>query len=65
MMRKKKAEQVRHFCRECAHAYDHHSMSLAGNPILCRCKFQKFCMLLNWDCCEHFKPKLNEKAKIA
>lgn len=27
-MRKKKEEEKRHFCRECAHATDFHSMSL-------------------------------------
>ena len=64
-MRKKKIDQVRHYCRECAHSYDYHSMSLSGNPILCRCKFHKFCKLLNWDSCEHFKLKLNEKTEIA
>ena len=31
-MRKKKAEEKRHFCRECAHATDFHSMSLEGQP---------------------------------
>ena len=63
-MRKKKAN-VQHFCRECAHANDFHSMSLKGEPILCKCTFHEWSRLLNWDCCEHFKPRKYDKAKTA
>lgn len=35
-MRKKKEEEKLHFCRECAHATDFHSMSLKGQPILAK-----------------------------
>lgn len=64
-MRKKKEDNVRHFCRECAHSKDYHSMSLKGEPILCKCPYQRWSMLLNWDCCEHFKMKAYDKAKVA
>lgn len=64
-MRKKKEEEKLHFCRECAHATDFHSMSLKGQPILAKCPYQEWSILLNWDCCKHFKMKLYEKAKTA
>lgn len=39
-MRKKKEDKKQHFCRECAHATDYHSMSLEGKPILAKCPYQ-------------------------
>ena len=56
-MRKKKDDKVKHSCRECAHAVDYHSLSLKGEPILCKCQFFEFSKLLNWECCDHFKIK--------
>lgn len=54
-MRRKKEDKTQHFCRECAHATDSHSLNLKGEPILCKCPYSKWSKLLNWDCCEHFK----------
>lgn len=56
-MKKVKEPKVRHFCRECAHARDFHSMNLNNEPICCKCDFKEFSQLLNYDCCEHFKMK--------
>ena len=46
-MRKKKEDKKRHFCRECAHATDFHNMSLKGQPILAKCPYQEWSVLLN------------------
>lgn len=64
-MRKKKEDKKRRFCRDCAHATDFHSMSLKGKPILAKCQYQESSVLLNWDCCLHFKMRMYEKAKTA
>jgi hypothetical protein len=56
-MRKKQEVIIKRFCRDCAHARDFHSMSLLNEPILCKCDFQRYSMLLNHDFCEHFKNK--------
>ena len=56
-MRRKKEDKTQHFCRECAHATDFHSLNLKGEPILCKCPYSKWSKLLNWDCCKHFKPR--------
>lgn len=64
-MRKKKEDKKQHFCRECAHATDYHSMSIEGKPILAKCPYQKWSVLLNWDSCEHFKIRMYEKAQTS
>lgn len=65
-MARKKVDKTRHFCRECAYAKDFHSMSLKGEPILCKCPFFEHSKLLNWECCEHFKQKkMYDKAETA
>lgn len=56
-MRKRKEDKVKHYCRECVHAMDFHSMSLKGEPILCKCPFFEYSKLLNWECCGYFNAK--------
>ena len=47
-------------CRDCENAYDFHSISLKGEPILCRCKFAEYCKLLSMDgCSDKFKMRRN------
>lgn len=57
-MRQKQELKTKRLCRDCAHARDFHSMSLLNEPILRKCDFQQYSMLLNHDYCERFKPKL-------
>lgn len=57
-MRKKEQKTIKRFCRDCNNSRDYHSMSLEGKPILCKCNFQRYSMLLNHDYCEHFKQRL-------
>ena len=44
-------------CKDCAHSYDPHSPSLTGELTLARCKFEKWCVILNRQC-ENGKFKL-------
>lgn len=51
-------------CKECAHHYDEHSKAIDGHLILCRCPFKmnggEYCIFLNDDACERFKPMAHE-----
>ena len=61
-MAKKKIEKQKNFCRQCAHARDFQNISFkTGKPILCKCDFQEYSMLLNYDWCENFKLNKNDK----
>lgn len=58
MAKKKQATiEVRHYCRECAHATDFHEKDWKGEYFMCKCKFHKWSKFLNRDYCEHFKMK--------
>ena len=56
-MIKKPVFKIKCLCRDCAHARDFHSMSLLNEPILCKCDYQRYSMLLNHDSCDNFKRK--------
>nr|DAI24189.1 MAG TPA: hypothetical protein [Caudoviricetes sp.] len=56
-MIKKPVIKIKCLCRDCAHARDFHSMSLLNEPILCKCDYQRYSMLLNHDSCDNFKRK--------
>nr|UWI02380.1 MAG: hypothetical protein [Bacteriophage sp.]DAZ56206.1 MAG TPA: zinc-ribbon domain protein [Caudoviricetes sp.] len=50
---------TQYHCRDCANSYDWHSLSLKGEPILCRCPHKaeggKWCIFLSDPACdEHF-----------
>ena len=69
--RKKKIEVAvtEYQCRHCAHSYDWHSLSLKGEPILCRCPHQqqggKYCIFLSDPTCEHFELRKDNEQKEA
>ncbi len=52
---------AQYHCRDCAHSYDWHSMSINNEPILCRCPYKqqggKYCVFLKDPQCELFKPR--------
>ena len=56
---KQKKEAAQYHCRDCAHSYDWHSMSIKNEPILCRCPYKqqggKYCIFLKDPQCELFK----------
>lgn len=58
---RKKPEQPRYRCYDCAHSYDWHSKALDGHLILCRCPLDvktengRWCKFLNDYQCEQFK----------
>ena len=55
---KDQAQIPKHYCRDCALAYDYHEMNVKGEFFMCRCPFHKFSRFLNHDTCnDHFKPK--------
>lgn len=57
-MKRQKEKKEKHFCRECVHAKDLHSLNLKGEPICCKCEFFKWSRLLNWDSCNNFKATM-------
>lgn len=51
-----------HSHRDCVYARDFFDINYLGNPILCRCDYKEFAILLNDPACTtHFKQKRNEK----
>ena len=44
--------------RDCVHARDFFDLNYKGEPILCRCDYAEFAILLNDKAClKHFKKK--------
>ena len=37
--------------KECVHAYGHYDIGAEGEPILCRCKYKKYILLLSDPVC--------------
>lgn len=57
-MPKNTRKEVKHFCYQCANAYDPHEIGYDGKPFLCKCPFHKWSRFLYRDgCVDNFKPK--------
>jgi len=55
---KKKHDVFLGLCKDCAHAYDPHSLSLKGEPTLARCPFEQYSVLWQRGCINgQFKTK--------
>lgn len=62
----KNKEEIKHYCRECAHARDFHEKNWKGEWFLCKCKFQHRSMFVNLECCANFKKRSNyEERRIS
>lgn len=60
MKRKPQPQTVEHRCGECANATEYasvHNMSVKGETICARCKFQKWAVLKSAPACGKFKKK--------
>ena len=51
MSKKVKYIQKGYRHRDCVHATDFYSLDYKGDPILCRCKYEQFSMLLSDNAC--------------
>ena len=59
MSKKVKYIQKGYRHRDCVHATDFYSLDYKGDPILCRCKYEQFSMLLSDNACiTNFKLKV-------
>lgn len=59
-MAKKKtqhSEEKRHFCEDCAHAFDPHELDWKREPFLCKCPFFQWSRFLHKDTCDKFLQK--------
>lgn len=57
-MAKKVKIKSEHKHRDCIFAVDWHDVGYDGNPILCKCKFEQWNLLLNDPACKtNFKQK--------
>lgn len=52
----KRIVQIKHTCRNCAHATDFHELNHKGEPFLCKCPFEEWSQFLDLEkVCEHYK----------
>lgn len=60
-MTRKKPNQIRRHCYECAESYDWHEKGADGKPFLCRCRHRKeggkYSIFLDDYECGHFKQR--------
>jgi len=57
-MQSNKVKEIKVFrCRDCSHSFDYSDVGADGQPMMCKCMFSKYLVLLSKPACNNFKQK--------